>query len=379
EEEAGRRRAAAAARERRGAEPAPAPEPARAGAPAARPAPAPVPPELRAGSLAELSPARLLALAGRARVTGRFDFAGSAPRSIWLEEGRVVGASSGAPGERVEEVALRLGLLTREQHRLAAPACAGLSSRRAALTLLERGLLRPEELTHLVRRRAEEVIYAIFAESGATFRHQEARVPPDERTALDRPAAALAVEGVRRRWQADRLDAVLGGQATLLAPASPAPQLDELSLGETERRIADLADGLRTVDEIVQDSPLDPLSSRQLLAALVETGHLAVRIRATPAAPPPAEGIEVARLDEKLDQVRRADYFTILGLSRAATPYEIRASAERLLSEFEPARWGGLGDAGAAERLAEVCRVVAEARDVLADDELRGAYLAGLS
>jgi DnaJ-class molecular chaperone len=76
--------------------------------------------------------------------------------------------------------------------------------------------------------------------------------------------------------------------------------------------------------------------------------------------------------------VRRADYFTILGLSRTATPYEIRASAQRLLAELDPDRWAGVIEAGVPERLAEVRQVVDEARQVLTDDELRAAYLQGL-
>jgi CheY-like chemotaxis protein len=398
EEEA--RRRASSARARRTPEPPPprAPEaaaPPRApaspgtapGGPAPRsrsgePAPArtavPVPHELAAGSLADVTPARLLALAFRARLSGRLDFGGSAPRSLYFEEGRIVGATSAAPAERVEEVALRLGLVTRDQHRQAAPACAGLPSRRAALVLLQRGFLKAEELTGLVRRRTEEVVFALFAEPDAPFRHAAARPPPEERTALDRSPLSLAVEGVRRRWREDRLALALGGPATLLGPAALCPTPAELALGEEEERLLQLADGLRTLDEIASDSPLDPLSTRQVLAALVEVGALEVRIRAGAAARAADPEVDLARLQEKLEQVRRADYFTILGLSRTATPYEIRASAQRLLAELDPDRWAGVGEPGVPERLAEVRQVVDEARQVLTDDELRAAYLQGL-
>jgi len=378
------RRRASAVRARKVAEPPP-PEPLPPPRPVAPVAPAapepealPVPSELAAGSLDKLSVPRLLSRAARARLWGRLDFAGAAPRSLYWEEGRIVGATSGAPAERVEEVAQRLGLITREQHRQAAPACAGLPSRRAAMALLDSGFLKPEELTGLVRRRAEEVVFALFAEPGATWRHAGARVPPDERTALDRSAHALAVEGVRRRWGAERMDRLLGGPATLLTPALGGPPRDELGLGREERRLLELADGLRSLDEIASDSPLDPLSTRQVLAALVEVGSLSVRIRSEPVAASSA-AIDLARLAEKLDQVRRADYFTILGASRAATPYELRSSADRLLSELDAPRWALLDEPGLAERLAEVRRVVTEAREVLLDPELRASYLEGLS
>jgi hypothetical protein len=339
----------------------------------------PPPPELREGSLGDLPAPRLLVLAARYRLSGRLDFAGEASRSVFFEEGRVVGASSALPEERVEELALRLGLITRDQHRQVAQAAATLGTRRAAVLLLDRGFLKPTELTPLVRRRTEEVLFGIFADAAARFRWLAAEVPPDERTALDRGPLALAVEGVRRRWLAPRVDALLGGPGTLLAPAPGGPPIGELGLSPDERRTLALADGLRALDEIVGASPLDPLTTRQVLAALVLVGALAVRIHqaGTPASAV-AAAIDLARVREKLDQVRRADYFTILGVGRLCTPHEVREAAERLAAEFDPGRFDAFTDPGLSARLEEILRVVADAREVLSDDRLRSEYLSGL-
>ncbi|HTP49266.1 MAG TPA: DUF4388 domain-containing protein [Anaeromyxobacteraceae bacterium] len=349
------------------------PEPARA-APELPPPPA----ELVAGTLAEAPMPRLLALSARESLTGRLDFGSAAPRSIYFEEGRVVGASSGSPQERVEEVALRLGLLTREQHRQVSSALAGLSPRRGALLLLERGFLKPEELTPLVRRRTEEVVFALFGEVAAPFRYAAARVPPEDRIALGRGPLELALDGVRRKWLEPRLAPFLGGPATLLAPAPRAPSLLELGLSPEEVQVASLADGLRTLDEVQAGSPLGPLPTRQLLAGLLMVGSLASRFRGGDSRQTGGRAIDLARLRDKLDQVRRADYFTILGLSRHATPFEVREAAARLLAEFDPARFHGQREPGLEERLEEVRRVLAEARDVLADDGLREEYVEAL-
>ena len=337
------------------------------------------PPELAAGTLAEASAPHLLALAARAALTGRLDFGTADPRSVYFEEGRVVGATSAAPAERVEEVALRLGLLTREQHRQAVPAVAGLATRRAALALLDGGFLKPEELTRLVRRRTEEVVFALFGEPSGPFRFAPARVPPEERIALDRPTLRLAVEGVRRRWLEPRLAPLLGEAATLLSPAPRAPPAAAMGLDAAEARVLSLADGLRSLDEILAGSPLDPLSTRQLLAAFVAAGALVPRFQGGPARFPAGRAIDLARLREKLDLVRRADYFAILGLSRHASPYEVREAAAHLLAEFDPLRFEGLREPGLRERLDEVRRVVAEAGHVLGEPALRAAYVEGLA
>lgn len=337
------------------------------------------PPELRAGTLADLPAPRLLAMAARARVSGRLDFEGEASRSLYLEEGAVVGATSSDPGERVEEIALRLGLVTREQHRHASAAAAPLGARRAALALLERGFLKPTELTGLARRRTEEVVFGVFGDAAARFRWAAADVPPDERVALERTTLALALEGVRRRWLGPAVDAVLGGAGTLLAPVEGGPAPAELALRPDERRAVALADGLRTLDEIVASSPLDPLSTRQALAALVLVGALAVRTfqGGRPAAVASA-AIDLERVREKLEQVRRADYFTVLGVGRLCTPHEVRDAFERLRAEFDPRLFHGVREEGLERHLDEILAVVADARDVLADDRLREEYLRGL-
>jgi len=390
--EAARERAAQEAREAAAPRPAepPVPEPLAPprdfdAAPPAEVAPVaevpelPHPPaELAAGTLGDAPMPRLLALAARARLTGRLDFGSAAPRSVYFEGGRVVGATSGAPHERVEDVALRLGLVTREQHRLAVAAAGGLSSRRAALQLLDRGFLKPEELTPLARRRTEEVVFALFGEVAAPFRYAPARVPPEERTALGRGSLELALDGVRRRWLEPRLGPVLGGPSTLLAPPPHAVAVAELGLSPEESRVASLADGLRTLDEILSDSPLDPLPTRQLLAGLLMVGALAARFRGGDPREPGMRAIDLARLRDKLDQVRRADYFAILGVARDGTPYEVREAAGRLLAEFDPVRFRDQREPGLREKLEEIRRVVAEARDVLSDEALRAEYLFAL-
>ena len=341
--------------------------------------PAPPPPELRSGDLADLPAPRVLALAARARLGGRIDFEGAEARSLYFEEGRVVGATSAAPTERVEELAVRIGLVTRDQYRQVASAASTLPTRRAAVLLLERGFLKPNELTGLVRRRTEEVAFGTFAETEGRFRWTAAEVPADERIGLERGTLALVLEGVRRRWLADRVDAFLGGPATLVSPAPDGPPLEELALGPEERRAVALADGLRTLDEVVSASPLDPLTTRQVLAGLVLVGALAVRVhRAGRPASAAAAAIDLARVKEKLDQVRRADYFTILGVGRLCTPHAVRDAAERLFAELDPARFAGMKDEALPEKLEEILRVVADAREVLADERLREEYLHGL-
>ncbi|MGB8933320.1 MAG: hypothetical protein WCC48_18905, partial [Anaeromyxobacteraceae bacterium] len=87
---------------------------------------------------------------------------------------------------------------------------------------------------------------------------------------------------------------------------------------------------------------------------------------------------DLARVRDKLDQARRADYFTILGVARGCTPHDVRDAADRLLAEFDPRRFTGRADDDLVSRLEEIRSVLQDAREVLADDALREAYVAGL-
>ena len=123
-----------------------------------------------------------------------------------------------------------------------------------------------------------------------------------------------------------------------------------------------------------------PLDAPSLLgAALVLVGSLAVRVfqGGRPAAAATA-AIDLARVRDKLDQVRRADYFTILGVGRLCTPHEVREASERLTAEFDPRRFQAVREDGLEGRLEEIRRVVADAREILVDDRLRDEYLRGL-
>ena len=88
--------------------------------------------------------------------------------------------------------------------------------------------------------------------------------------------------------------------------------------------------------------------------------------------------IDLGRVAEKYAQVRSANYFEVLGISPTATAYEIGQAYDRLAREFQPLRFRALRRPELPAQLDEIQRVLAEARDILADDGLRDEYRAHL-
>src|SRR5581483_6111467 len=196
------------------------------------------------------------------RLSGRLTFRrGLTKKTISFERGAPVHASSNLPEDRMGEMLVRQGRLTREQRTKGAQILES-TGRRIGAVLVEIGALKESELASLVRRHFEEITYSVFAwpegggvpvEDGEWTLGPE-RLGPDEPIRLDEPAPALIMEGIRRKYPAPRLLRRLGGGTQvmqLLFGGSPASAvLDEMALSDEERLVVRRFDGVRTLDEI---------------------------------------------------------------------------------------------------------------------------------
>ena len=89
----------------------------------------------------------------------------------------------------------------------------------------------------------------------------------------------------------------------------------------------------------------------------------------------PSSGqLDLHRLEAKFDEVQDADYFTILGISRAAGTEEVRRAFQRLAQEFDPLRFSGHPDPSIQQRAQVVARLLEEAARALEDDRRRVEY-----
>ncbi|MFN7131531.1 MAG: DUF4388 domain-containing protein, partial [Myxococcales bacterium] len=346
--------------------------------PPARPTPSPFPPR---GTLAQLDAAQLVCRAWEARLTGRIDVAGTdAPRTLWFEEGRLVAAASGALHERLEDVALRAGLITRAQHH-ALRVSDEKHARRLALQMVELGYLRPAELYPLVRRRVEEIAWSLFLDETSTYVFAAEAPPAEERVVLPLHPYALATEGIRRKFAVERLYRHLGGPATLLRPSPGGPDDADFGFSAREKRLASMVDGLRTLEELLFEGGMEEAPALKVFYALYAAGAVEIALFGQAARPKTAREaakLDLARVAEKYEHVRGGDYFQMLGLRRDATGYEVREAWERLSRDFAPERFVALDDPQVLARLQEIGRALAEAYDVLADDAVREEYARNL-
>ena len=294
-------------------------------------------------------------------------------RTIWFNRGAVTAAESTFGGESLLDRARRDGLIDARQTaelqmiRSASPA-------ETITVLKERGFLREAEVVPLVQRYTEQVALDAFSEPASEYRLAE-EAPGLETLAatLPRPTLPLVAEALRRSLPVEELLHQLGGSEAV--PRTIESQFDLRALGfaDKERRMLGYCDGEANVEDLALASGLkaDVAFRALLVAKLLGLIELTVPARTTVA---PSPQLDVKRLEAKFEQVQDADYFTMLGLGRAAGADEVMRAWQRLAEEFDPIKYSGHPDAGLQQRAQVVYTVLEEAARALGDDRRRAEY-----
>jgi ActR/RegA family two-component response regulator len=380
--------------------------PARADERAERRTPRPSLPDAE-GDLAVADVAQVLAQLHAAGFSGALTFSrGDGDKTLFFDDGQPVGARSSFAHDRLADLLLREGAISREAHQRLRELPDG--GRRAALQLVERGLVKSSELFATLRHHVEEIFYACFAWERGSYRLGREQPAPEDRVRMGSPPLALILEGVRRKYGLERLAERVGPPETVLTPTTALMRvLDECALTSAERVVAELIDGERTLAELTLGAVGTPLPEAAVYAVawvLVAVGAVRVDgeepsaeagVRAAPTLvtagaaserrtrPRPVErardrdadrAIDRERVRAKRAQVQDGDYFAVLGLQRDASAHEVARAFERLKREFAPERFAEPVRQELADALREIGEILDEAHRVLADDAVRRSY-----
>lgn len=341
---------------------------------------------VQAGELHETDLPQLLASAYAGRLSGRVRLRrGDAEKVVHFVEGQVVLATSNLVEDRLVEVLWREGRIPRDQFEQVRAMIAG-SGRRAGAILVERGVLRHEELFPLVRHHFEGIVWSVFSWESGQWRVEGGTPPGGEQILIDQPTPALILEGVRRKFTAEMLDKRLGGPSTVLrARGAGLCPLEATGLLPEERQALALCDGARTLGQITP--PGAEIDLGAALYGLLVLGLVEVASRGPDEPAGSWDRAEIdalrqaevdrARLLERLRLARTGDYFAVLGVNRGATGYEVRRAYLELRRELHVRRQGPL-PVDLSPALAALVEMVDEAYEILRDPELRTSYLAHL-
>jgi hypothetical protein len=315
----------------------------------------------------------------RQQVTGRIDFLSeNRKKTIFFEQGGPVDAYSSQVFDRMEEYLYRGGRITRAQYQDVRVKSLR-NPRRICAYLVTEGHLKTHELFDSVRGHLREVVYGLFEWEEGTYQYSPERAAEDDRVLLEGDPRAIVTEAIRRKYLMPRLMEWVGAPSSLLAPReNVALDADALQLTADERRVARLLDGTRSIEDLVFSTGLSVQRVYQVLAALLAVNYADMRVRGIEGVnedgTSASDAIDRQRIVAKAEQVRKLDYFQILGVPQAATAYEIDRAYERAVHEFHASRFSEAVRREHSEALLEIERVLEDARQVLRDETLRDAY-----
>lgn len=334
--------------------------------------------------LAEGDAVNALGDAVRARFSGALAFeSDEGVRRVLFEEGDVVIAVSGLPGESLVGYLASIGELDAADA-VSLEARLPAFGRHTGSALIARGKLRQEQLWTTLRQHAEWLLARIVNQpDGALQREQQ--VPErlaDEPTVFGGATGAeVLIDTVRRAIEPALAAQRLGGARALIAQQPNAQLLTECALSAEESEALQAAVGL-SVDQAAARSRLPDLAS--LLLALSALGVIDIRktsarapLEAPMAAPVPAQMTSDAlraRIEARKALVDEGDYFTLLGVSPLATRYEIERAYRSLKHDFEPSRALTAATADLGDAVDTIGAVLDEAYSILVDDQRREVY-----
>ncbi len=133
---------------------------------------------------------------------------GGVGKSVTIEHGRLVFASSTDPDERLGELLLRRGRISLGDYTEAGRALG--PGKRLGAVLVERGVLGPKDLVKAVVDHTQEIIYGAFQWIEGRYRLQEGQRSAEAIT-LNISTPDLIVEGVRRIDSWSRIARAVGG------------------------------------------------------------------------------------------------------------------------------------------------------------------------
>jgi DNA-binding response OmpR family regulator len=264
--------------------------------------------------------------------------------------------------------------------------------------LVEMGALSPHNLERALVGQMEAKLYEVFSWRTGSYRFTEDRAAPDQPVSLERPPAALILEGIRRHYEPERQNQVLAAFVGMfVAPSEDARErLQNMSTDPAESAFVGSIDGTRKLESVLEWAPISVREARLLLVAMAEAGMI-VPAKNPVRRPEPGngglQGRRERRPDPEEDRAPRPperrsyeelhalyegmlilDHFDVLGVSDDASAVEVDRAYEARAREFHPDRFRRQTEQvrGMAARIFER---LAEAFEVLGDPVRRRRYL----
>jgi hypothetical protein len=244
--------------------------------------PSPRPRCILAGDLAGFPIADFVAFVHQSRLSGVLTVASAgAERAVAFKDGEVRSAQSTVAGERIGEVAVRLGFATEAQ------VAEGLrAGRPLGKALVEAGILAPNDLWKCFHEQVTAVFHAILLSREGTFQLVDEDVADRPGTPLAVSTQSLLMDGIRRIDEMSLFRARIPGPRAYLRRRDPHRPI---TLKAPEQAVLALVDGRRSLAEVATRAHLSEFDATKMLYHLAEAGYVEAVAQAAEAAEPASQ------------------------------------------------------------------------------------------
>src|SRR6266852_1500863 len=208
----------------------------------------------------------------------------SGQRSIYVKEGEVRGAMSDDPADRLGEVVIRLGYLTRKQLEQALDQA---PSSKMGRVLVDRGLLEAHQLWKCITQQLSDIFHAMVLCREGAFLLIDQEMDEKSMHSVQLSTQSLLMDSIRKIDEmAHFRKRIPHGRVHVARKRASDGKLEE-----EEDRVLALVDGERTVLELGQAAKMSEFDVTKIIFRLMEGGYVGVSERPHARVSPAALGV----------------------------------------------------------------------------------------
>lgn len=199
---------------------------------------------------------------------------GASEKSIYIEKGRVVFATSNEIEDRLGSLLIRRGVLTlRDLEDSSYVSIA--TGQRLGGVLVSKNVIRPKDLVDGVCDQVKEIVMSLFLWTRGGYEMKFGALPSKEVITMKVPTESIILEGVRRINAWARIQLAVGGSETHYKVGSRLSELGDLiDLSLEEWTMLSRCDGPVTLGTLCEQSPLMDFDVCRLVWAFTIVGIL---------------------------------------------------------------------------------------------------------
>ena len=309
---------------------------------------------------------------------------GPISKRLYIKNGDMIFATSNLEEDRLGQMLLRNGKITKNQYDQSVTAMKE-TGKRHGTVLVELRYLKPNDLIWAVRHQVEEIIESLFLLEQGEFTFLEGQLRSQEVITLKLSAANLIYSGIKKIQNLLHINNVMPPQDAIFSYSTdPMDLFQDINFNDTDREILSLVDSKRTIKEIFSLSPIDYFQTMRTLYALLCIRIIEIKEKEISEDESWKDIIEepevevdsafIKKVEDTFNMLKSADLYSILDVEKNATHDEIKKAYYRVAKIFHPDRHFSLPSETLKNKLNAIFPQITEAYRILSDQKMRSGY-----